>query len=121
MDAATADVPQTRRGGAPVGLGARDAAGQPASPASSPDEPAADVKAGKTLRALRVDQPPQIDGQLDDDAWRRAEAAEGLVQWEPDNMAPLSEQTTVQVAYDDRHLYVAVRCHDREPAAIEGP
>jgi uncharacterized protein DUF5916 len=85
-------------------------------------EPAAESKAGKVLRALRVTtNPPRIDGQLDDEAWRVAELTEGLVQWEPDNMAPLSERTTVQVAYDDRYVYVAVHCHDREANGIRGP
>jgi hypothetical protein len=84
-------------------------------------EPAAEAKAGKVLRALRTATPPRIDGQLDDEVWRLAEPVEGLVQWEPDNMAPLSERTTVQIAYDDRYVYVAVHCHDREPHGIRGP
>jgi hypothetical protein len=33
-------------------------------------------------------------------------------------MAVLSERTVVQVAYDDRHLYVAVTCYDRDPSGI---
>lgn len=84
-------------------------------------EPAADVKVGKVLRALRVATPPRIDGRVDDEIWRRAEPAEGFVQWEPDNMAPMTERTVLQVAYDDRYLYVAVRCHDSDPGAITGP
>lgn len=85
-------------------------------------EPAAEAKAGKVLRALRVtNNPPRIDGQLDDEAWRLAEVGEGFVQWEPDNMAPLSEPTTMQVAYDDRFVYVAVHCQDRDPDGIRGP
>ncbi len=88
----------------------------------SQGEPAADGKAGKVLRALRVDgASPRIDGQLDDEFWQRAESAEGFIQWEPDNMAPLSERTVVQVAYDDRYVYVAVRCYDREPDGVKGP
>ena len=64
----------------------------------SQGEPAADGKAGKVLRALRVDgASPRIDGQLDDEFWQRAESAEGFIHWEPDNMAPLSERTVVQV------------------------
>jgi hypothetical protein len=85
-------------------------------------EPAADVKAGKLLRAWRVrGLPPAIDGRLDDDVWQHAPRAEHLVQWEPDNMAPMTERTVVQVAYDDRHLYVAVRCYDSDPDGIAAP
>ncbi len=91
-------------------------------PGASQSEPAADAKAGKVLRAFRVGAtPPRIDGQLDDEAWRHAESAEGFVQWEPENMASLSERTAMQVAYDDRFVYVAVRCYDREPDAVQGP
>ena len=50
--------------------------------------------------------------------WTAAEIGEHLVQWEPDNMQPLSERTRFQVAYDDRFLYVAVRCDDRTPDLI---
>lgn len=86
------------------------------------DEPAADAKAGKVLHAWRIEgAPPRLDGFLDDEVWRRADRAEGFVQWEPDNMAPLSERTVVQVAYDDRHLYVAIRCSDSDPGGIRGP
>lgn len=82
-------------------------------------EPAAEVKVGKDLRAFRITgDAPRIDGRLNEEAWRVAEEIEDFVQWEPDNMAPLSERTVVQVAYDDRHLYVAVRCYDRNPSGI---
>jgi hypothetical protein len=95
---------------------------QAAAVTATQGEPAADGKAGKVLRALRVDTaPPRIDGQLDDEAWQRADSAEGFIQWEPDNMAPLSERTVAQVAYDHRYVYVAVRCYDREPDAVKGP
>ena len=36
-------------------------------------------------------------------------------------MAPLSERTVMQVAYDDRFLYVTVRSYDREPQGVRGP
>lgn len=84
-----------------------------------PREPAASAKAGKVLHAFRITaDPPRIDADLEDEVWRRAEVGDHLVQWDPDNMDPLSEATSMQVAYDDRFLYVAVRCDDRTPARI---
>ena len=84
-----------------------------------PGEPAATVKEGKVLHALRISgSPPRIDGALDDEVWSAAEVGENLVQWDPDNMEPLTERTRFQVAYDDRFVYVAVRCDDREPFHI---
>ena len=100
-----------------VGLvGARPARAQePACPA----EPAVPEKAGKVLRAFRITgSSPQIDGRLDDEVWAAADAIDDLVQNEPDNMAPPTERTVVQVAYDDRYLYVAVYCYMRDPSQI---
>ena len=95
---------------------------EPAAGTIQGDEPAANVKAGKVLRALRMTGPaPRIDGQLDDAIWSAAQEAEGLVQWEPDNMAGLTERTVIQVAYDDRYVYIAIRCYDGQPEAIKGP
>ncbi len=83
------------------------------------DEPAQAAKAGKVLHAFRITKtPPKIDGQLNDEVWTLAPTGEGLIQWDPDNGSPLTEGTLIQVAYDDRYLYVGVRCLDRMPDAI---
>ena len=83
------------------------------------NEPAAAAKAGKTIHAWRVTtSPPRIDGTLDDEVWAQAAATGDLVQWDPDNGRPASERTLVQVAYDDRFIYVAIRCFDRTPDRI---
>jgi hypothetical protein len=82
-------------------------------------EPAAQDKIGKDLQALRITgTPPSIDGRIDDEVWTLAPAIEDLVQNEPDNMAPATERTTIQVAFDDRDLYVAVRCYMKDPTQI---
>ena len=82
-------------------------------------EPFADAKAGKVLRAHRiVGDPPAVDGRLQDEAWQRAASIDDFIQWEPDNMAPLSERTVAQVAYDDRHIYIAVRAFESVPGGV---
>ena len=82
-------------------------------------EPAADAKVGKVLRAYRLSgTAPRIDGRLDDEAWTVAAKLEDLVQNEPEVMAPPTERTTVQVAFDDHAVYVAAYCYMRDPAAI---
>jgi hypothetical protein len=87
----------------------------------APNEPAVTAKAGKTLHALRIaTTPPRIDGTLDDEIWARAPSAGNYLQWDPDNGEPASERTTIQVAYDDRYIYVAIRCFDRTPENIAG-
>jgi hypothetical protein len=86
---------------------------------STPGEPAAEAKAGKELRAHRLTgAPPRIDGRLDDEAWTLAPMIEDLVQNEPQSMAAPSERTTIQVAFDDRHLYVAAFCYTSDPSQI---
>ena len=86
---------------------------------SDADEPAAEAKVGKVLRAFRITgSTPQIDGRLDEEVWALADAIDDLIQVEPDNMVPPTERTVVQVAYDDRTLYIAMRSYDREPSEI---
>ena len=85
----------------------------------APNEPATAAKIGKTLHALRITgTPPRIDGTLDDEIWTRAQSAGDYLQWDPDNGEPATERTELQVAYDSRYVYVAIRCYDRAPDAI---
>jgi hypothetical protein len=91
----------------------------PLAPTIDANEPAAEYKRDKTLRAFRITAgPPRVDGVLDDETWSLAETAEGLVQWDPDNGEPMTERTRFQVAYDARFIYVAIRCDDRSPERI---
>lgn len=91
----------------------------PDSPVYAANEPARALKEGKVLHAFRITgTPPTIDGALDDQAWSEAEAAAGFIQRDPDNGEPMSEATRMQVAYDDRYLYVAIFCEDSAPADI---
>src|SRR5207244_6964355 len=76
--------------------------------AAGATEPAFADKQGKELHALRLaGSSPKIDGRLDDEAWKLAQTIEDFVQVDPDNMTAPTERTTVQVAYDDRYIYVA--------------
>ena len=87
--------------------------------ASDAAEPAVPEKVGKALRAFRITgSSPQIDGRLDEEVWAAADTIDDLVQGEPDNMAPPTERTVIQVAYDDRYIYVAVRCYEEDPSQI---
>lgn len=73
----------------------------------------------RTLNAVRLEGVrPQIDGALDDPVWQQAPVFTGFVQREPEEGQPASEQTTVQVAYDDEMLYVGVMAYDSDPEGI---
>jgi hypothetical protein len=81
--------------------------------------PIVQERLGKSLTAARISgESPRIDGRFDEDVWLSAEAIDDFTQQEPENMAAPLERTIVQVAYDDRYLYVAVRCLVRDGATI---
>ena len=78
--------------------------------AAAQDSPAP----GKELRAVRITgESPKIDGRFDEEVWLTRRPIDDFTQQEPDNMAAPRERTVVQVAYDDRFLYVAARCYAR--------
>jgi hypothetical protein len=80
---------------------------------------AQDSAPGKELSAFRIaGESPKLDGLIDDEPWLAAASIDDFTQQEPDNMAAPRERTVVQVAYDDRFLYVAVRCFAADPATI---
>ena len=82
-------------------------------------EPEVPEKQGKEMQAYRITgTPPRIDGRIDDEAWTRAQAIDDLVQDEPRNLEPPTERTTVQIAFDNDNIYVAVRCFMSDPSQI---
>src|SRR6185295_1551051 len=82
-------------------------------------EPVVPEKAGKELHAFRIrGAAPRIDGRLNDEVWNHAQAFEDFVQEDPDNMAPPTERTVVQIAYDDRYLYFAAHCYTNDASKI---
>ena len=82
-----------------------------------PECPAAATAAVRTIKAVRVDSPPVIDGMLDDACWRDAPAATGFVAHDTDK--PARDQTVIRVLYDDRVLFVAFECLESEPEKIQ--
>ena len=80
---------------------------------------AQEAAVGKEIRASRITgEPPRLDGRIDDETWLAAQAIDDFTQQEPENMAAPLERTVAQVAYDDRYLYVAIRCYTRDPSTI---
>jgi hypothetical protein len=73
-----------------------------------------------TLTAIRTDEPPDIDGQLDDPSWQRARVENRFSQNFPDEATPPTERTELRVLYDDDAIYVAIRCFDSHPEEIVG-
>jgi hypothetical protein len=76
---------------------------------------------GQPLRASRASGPLVIDGRLDEASWAAAEPFDGFQQLFPQEGRPASERTEVRVLYDDRAIYVGVRCDDPHAAALAPP
>ena len=72
----------------------------------------------KLARIPRVDEPPLIDGRLDDAVWSQATVIDDLHQITPVEYAQPTERTVVYVLYDHDTLYVGARMFDREPELI---
>ena len=70
---------------------------------------AANAVAQPVVSAVRIDEPPTIDGRLTDDVWRRAAHLSDFVQTAPVEGAAASEPTDVYIAYDGENLYVGIR------------
>ena len=78
--------------------------------AADPAAVAVPVSGSPHLRAVRTPKPPVVDGILDDDVWKLAEASSNFTQRIPDDGAAPSDPTTVRVLYDDDAIYVAFDC-----------
>lgn len=69
-----------------------------------------------SFRALQVDEPLTVDGELTEPFWQRCEVGSGLL----DNRthATAAEQTLIRIAYTKQFLYVAVECLDSDMSQI---
>lgn len=66
----------------------------------------------KSMRALRVEQAPKIDGELNEPVWQQAEIATQFIKNRP-NPGPLEKHPTeVRILYDDAAIYVGAIMHD---------
>ena len=59
-----------------------------------------------------------MDGVLDDPVYDQVPAAEGFLQQEPDEGAPVSESTRVWVLYDADSLYIAAELEEDHPERL---
>jgi hypothetical protein len=65
-----------------------------------------------------VTSKPVIDGKLDDECWKKGTWASNFHQWIPKEGAKPTYPTELNIQYDDKNLYVAIRAYDGEPGKI---
>ena len=99
--------------------GALAAAWLIAAPHSAPAQDAAILGAQeKSVRVVRAETAPVINGVLDDEAWSRAAVIDDLHEIQPTEYAQASERTVIYLLYDDDALYIGARLYDSEPEQI---
>jgi hypothetical protein len=73
------------------------------------------------VRAVRTSGPITVDGALDDPGWTGAGVIDRFYETQPGDNVPARIKTTVLLAYDERFLYIGLRCDDPEPGRIRAP
>ena len=74
----------------------------------------------KELQASRIEEPPVIDGILDDAAWKDVSVAKDFVMFEPGdgNPEPDDQKTEFKIIYDNTAIYIAGYLYDSNPDKI---
>ena len=103
-------------GGIAIGAVGNDQAPQMAS--AAPVGNAGALAGRVTVRPVRTQTPPTIDGRLDDEVWRDAYVIRDFVQSEPLDGAPASEETDVYLAYDSSNLYLGFHARYSDPGIM---
>lgn len=68
--------------------------------------------------ANRISNPPQIDGQLDDQVWSSTPILTDFQQWSPNHGNRPSQPTEYRVGYDNTALYIGIVCYDSSPDSM---
>ncbi len=67
-------------------------------------------QAQSTIKAIRIETPPVIDGVVNEEVWNRAFLVNEFYQREPNEGEPISERTEFYTYYDANNIYFAVKC-----------
>ncbi len=72
----------------------------------------------RTAQAARVENPPKLDGAMDDPLWQKATPISNFLQREPFEGQPPTERTEVRVLYTKRAVYFGIKCFDSQSKGI---
>jgi hypothetical protein len=72
----------------------------------------------RRLHAVKATTAIELDGRLDEGAWRDAPVAKDFVQNDPREGEPATFDTEVRVVYGDDDLYIGVFAKDPDPSGI---
>lgn len=68
------------------------------------------VQAQNSIQAIRIENPPTIDGHVNEVVWEEAFLVNEFYQREPNEGAPISERTEMLICYDANNIYFAMKC-----------
>lgn len=80
---------------------------------------AATLAANNSLQPLRIENPPSIDGRLDEAIWKSAPFITGFKTYHPDFGKDMPERTIVYMAHDRENLYFGFKCFDSQPDKVK--
>ena len=83
-------------------------------PPTEPGLIARDGEGRAAIRAVRLEQPLRIDGNLDEPFYRAVPPISDFIQVEPDHGAPATERTEAWIAFDEDNVYVSFRNWDTD-------
>ncbi|MDA9774501.1 carbohydrate binding family 9 domain-containing protein, partial [Saprospiraceae bacterium] len=72
-----------------------------------------------TTNAISSSEAPLIDGKHNETIWNAVQWDGQFTQREPNEGEKPTEATDFKILYDDKNLYVALKCLDKEPSKIE--
>ncbi|MFC1620630.1 hypothetical protein ACFL45_11905, partial [Candidatus Neomarinimicrobiota bacterium] len=72
----------------------------------------------RSVNAVRFDQPPVMDGVVNDATWFFATPIEDFIQFQPRHGQPSRLRTSVYIGYRPDTLFIAFVCLDPEPERI---
>ena len=71
-----------------------------------------------SVQAVRLEQPPELDGFVNEPLWQQIQPATDFTQQNPDEGQPSTERTEVRLGFDAENLYVGIICFDSRPGEI---
>ena len=86
-----------------------------AAPPTLPATVARDDEGRTTVRIVQLSAPLRVDGNLDEDLYRRVSPISDFIQVEPVHGAAGTEKTEVWLSFDSENIYVSLRASESQP------
>jgi len=77
-----------------------------------------DPDSRRVINAKKIVGKINIDGSMDESAWKNVQFQTNFLQREPNENAPATEKTEVGICFDEKNIYFGVKCLDSEPDKI---